>query len=101
MAKRLRKRDPVRPNPDEQSGSAGRPTGGDPAEQGKDTGQDRYGQSGFGGQQERETIGQASYRRSGPDGGQIANPKSNPGPDRADRDTKGDAGTTKSPTKKP
>ncbi|HET9474992.1 MAG TPA: hypothetical protein VFO82_13925 [Steroidobacteraceae bacterium] len=79
--------EPALPSSDEQSGSAGRPTVDGKGEQGKDTGQDRYGQSGLGGKQGVETIGQASYRRSGPDGGQIDNPRSNHGSGRADRDS--------------
>ena len=79
--------EPARPSSDEQSGSAGRPTVDGKGEQGKDTGQDRYGQSGFGGKQVDETIGQANYRRSGPEGGQIDNPRSNHGSGRADRDS--------------
>lgn len=57
---------PVQPSSTEQSGSAGRPTGGN--NPGKDAGQDRYGQNGLGGAREKETDGQARYRESGRDG---------------------------------
>ena len=47
---------PVQPSAGEQSGSAGRPAATDEKTQGKDTGQDHYGQSGFaGGNPESET----------------------------------------------
>jgi len=83
-----RRQKPAMPSTNEQSGSAGRQTGHGKEEQGKDTGQDRYGQSGFGGKkQESETMGQSSYRQSGPDGGEQPNPKSNRGSGRADRES--------------
>ena len=69
---------PKQPTPEEQSGSTGRPTSGETG-QGKDTGQDSYGQSGAGGRRNGETAGQASYRKSGPDGGQQPDPDSNKG----------------------
>jgi hypothetical protein len=69
---------PAQPDPNEQSGSAGRRTGSD-ADRGKDSGQGRYGQSGLGGAQHRETDGQSNYRRSGPDGGKLPRTGSNPG----------------------
>ena len=69
---------PAQPSSNEQSGSAGRRTGND-ADRGKDTGQGRYGQSGLGGRQDRETDGQSNYRRSGPEGEELAKPRSNPG----------------------
>lgn len=55
---------PAQPSTDEQSGSTGRRAVDQDTPAGQDTGQDRYGQSGFAGTP-RETIGQASYRRSG------------------------------------
>jgi hypothetical protein len=55
---------PVQPDSNEQSGSTGRRTAKGDLEQGKDTGQDRYGQSGLGGKgRAAETNGQASYRQ--------------------------------------
>jgi len=77
---------PVQPTPEDQSGSAGRPT--DTHERGRatDAGQDRYGQSGHGGGRNRETAGQARYRRSGPDGSVQPHPDSNEGSGRPDVD---------------
>lgn len=54
---------PKQPNAAEQSGSTGRRAADGP-QRDKDSGQDRYGQSGFAGR-ETETEGQARYRRSG------------------------------------
>ena len=90
---------PAQPNSDEQSGSAGRRT--DTHEDGrtKDTGQDRYGQSGFGGKEGRETMGQSQYRRSNP-GGQEAPRESNSGSGRPDVDSPVDHDPTKPPLKK-
>jgi hypothetical protein len=56
---------PNQPSPDEQSGSAGRNTETDKLDQGKDTGQDRYGQSGVAGKAVQETPGQANYAENG------------------------------------
>jgi hypothetical protein len=70
---------PVQPDPDDQSGSTGRPTTGDKGRQGQDTGQDRYGQTGLGGTQEHETEGQARYRRSGVEGDDSERTGSTPG----------------------
>jgi len=79
---------PETPQPDsnEQSGSTGRRT--DAQEKGReaDTGQGRYGQTGFGGKHDHETIGQARYRRSGPDGRQV-DTDSNEGSGRPDVDS--------------
>jgi hypothetical protein len=60
---------PAQPGAQEQSGSTGRPTETEQGSNGqrKNSGQDRYGQSGFGGQQKSETAGQERYRRSGSD----------------------------------
>jgi hypothetical protein len=70
---------PVQPSPAEQSGSTGRPTGnGDPAEQGADSGQGRYGQTGSGGAQP-ETTGQKTYRESETDGNSQTKNRSNAG----------------------
>jgi hypothetical protein len=57
-------RESAEPSSTEQSGSAGRVTGSGENEQGQDTGQDRYGQSGFGGEPGQQTLDQANYRRS-------------------------------------
>ena len=59
-----RRQDP-QPSSDEQSGSTGRRT--DPKDLGKDkdTGQGRYGQTGHGGEVNRETAGQKRYQNSG------------------------------------
>jgi hypothetical protein len=78
---------PAQPSSSEQSGSAGRRTDVTGESRGKDTGQGRYGQSGLGGKRGHETQGQASYRRSGPDGGRQSDPRSNPGSGRPDRDS--------------
>ena len=77
---------PVQPDSHEQSGSAGRPSGRADMDQRKDTGQDRYGQTGLGGTVECETAGQARYRRSGVDGDPGSRNESNPGSGRADHD---------------
>jgi len=72
-------REPVQPSPGDQSGSTGRPTGnGDPADQGADSGQGRYGQTGFGGAQP-ETTGQQRYRASEADGNEETKGRSNAG----------------------
>jgi len=78
---------PKQPNSNDQSGSTGRRT--DTHENGRktDTGQDKYGQSGFGGKQGSETSGQSRYRKSGPDGGDQADPESNEGSGRPDVDS--------------
>lgn len=55
--------EPAQPSTDDQSGSTGRRSPGK-EDQGKDTGQGRYGQTGLGGK-DKETDGQASYRKSG------------------------------------
>ena len=70
---------PAQPTPTEQSGSAGRQTGDGTGADGKDSGQGRYGQSGLGGKQNRETAGQTRYQRSGPDGSEQSKVKSNRG----------------------
>jgi hypothetical protein len=70
--------------PREQSGSTGRraATGGN---DGKDTGQGRYGQTGVAGKQ-TETDGQANYRESASRGSAANKTRSNKGSGRADRD---------------
>ncbi len=77
---------PAQPSSTEQSGSAGRRVAGK-SDPGKDTGQGRYGQSGFGGKVSRDTLGQEQFKRSGPDGGQDPEPDSNHGSGRADRES--------------
>lgn len=64
-------REPAQPSTDEQSGSTGRRTDGN-TDTGKYTGQDKYGQSG--GAPGPETDGQSRYRKSGPDGKDLADP---------------------------
>lgn len=66
MAKPKRGDVPSQPDPNEQSGSAGRNTSPDKLDQTKDTGQDRYGQSGYGGAKPA-TPGKANYRKPKPD----------------------------------
>jgi len=90
------KGEPVQPTPEDQSGSTGRPT--DTHERGRatDTGQGRYGQSGHGGDsRDRETAGQARYRKSTPDGGEQPDPDSNPGSGRPDVDPHDDQNSRK------
>ncbi len=74
---------PAQPSSDDQSGSTGRraPDGEQP--QGIDTGQGRYGQSGFA-EVQAETIGQAKYRRSEAQGDPKTKSQSNRGSGRAD-----------------
>lgn len=55
---------PVQPASNEQSGSTGRHTGAENLDPGKNTGQDRYGQTGLGGKVDAETIGQQDYKNS-------------------------------------
>jgi hypothetical protein len=78
--------EPVQTDSNEQSGSTGRHTGVDEIAQGKDTGQDRYGQSGCGGNDDTETIGQAAYRKSGSDSEQERRSENNDGSGRADHE---------------
>lgn len=52
-------------------------------ERGQDTGQDRYGQSGFAGGEHQETMGQSQYRRSEADGDPESKTKGNRGSGRA------------------
>jgi len=92
--------EPPQPDSNEQSGSGGRRTETRDNERSKDTGQDRYGQSGFGGKKGHETIGQARYRRSGPEGGEQADPESNQGSGRPDVDSRGGRDAAKPPSKK-
>ena len=77
---------PVQPDANEQSGSTGRHTGDGKSGQGKDTGQDRYGQTGFGGGNGAETAGQASYRNSGGKADPDSKSRSNAGSGRADHE---------------
>jgi hypothetical protein len=81
--------EPAQPNSDEQSGSTGRRTNTGELGPTADTGQGRYGQSGFGGKEGRETMGQSRYRQSGPDGGKEADSESNQGSGRPDVDSQG------------
>jgi hypothetical protein len=78
---------PAQAGPSEQSGSAGRPTTGAENAQGKDTGQGRYGQSGFAGGQPHETMGQWKYRDSEKQGTPDSKSQSNRGSGRADRES--------------
>ena len=73
------------PNPNDQSGSTGRPTF-DPTNPGKYAGQDKYGQSGHGGGKPAETDGQAKYRRSEQQGDPRSKQDSNKGTGHADAD---------------
>jgi hypothetical protein len=79
MEKLMTKQEPKQPSADEQSGSTGRKAG--PG--GKNTGQDRYGQSGAGGPRDQGTDGRANYQDSTPDGGDQAEPDSNQGSGRS------------------
>lgn len=67
------------PGSNEQSGSTGRHTGKEVLEKDKDTGQGRYGQSGFAGNVNRETIGQQKFKQSPPGGDEKLEPDSNHG----------------------
>ena len=78
---------PPQPNTNEQSGSTGRRTETEEKGRGADTGQGRYGQTGFGGKHDHETDGQKWYRKSGPDGGRNADTDSNEGSGRPDVDS--------------
>lgn len=72
------------PNPNDQSGSTGRPVF-DPTNPGKYAGQDKYGQTGHGGKP-AETDGQAKYRKSEQQGDARSKQDSNKGSGRADAD---------------
>jgi hypothetical protein len=78
--------DPRQPDSNEQSGSTGRNTDADKIAPDKDTGQDQYGQTGFGGVSGHETIGQANYRKSGSAAVEGRKSASNEGSGRADRE---------------
>jgi hypothetical protein len=80
--------EPSQPDSTEQSGSTGRRTDTQGKGTAADTGQGRYGQTGLGGKRDPETIGQARYRRSGPDGGHRGDTDSNEGSGRPDVDSK-------------
>jgi hypothetical protein len=67
MPKRKSDRALNQPAPNEQSGSTGRNTSPDKLDKAKDTGQDRYGQSGFGGKAQPQTPVEANYRQRQPD----------------------------------
>ncbi|HEU5134332.1 MAG TPA: hypothetical protein VFU13_04235 [Steroidobacteraceae bacterium] len=77
-----RKPDSVQPDSNEQSGSTGRRTDAKNLGKDKDTGQDRYGQSGLGGRVNRETAGQRRYKQT-PSGSEQVPPESNRGSGRA------------------
>ena len=79
---------PKQPDTDEQSGSAGRKTENPQVGYGKDSGQDRYGQSGLGGTVDRETAGQSAYRRSGAKGAPKSRSQSNAGSGKADPESR-------------
>lgn len=75
MAKRARQPEPPRPDPEDQSGSAGRDPGPprhDPGQDGKpgtgdNTGQGNYGQSGYGkGRYDKGGAGQTNYQEDTP-----------------------------------
>ena len=74
-----RKPDRVQPDSNEQSGSTGRHTDKKDLGKDKDAGQDRYGQSGLGGKENRETIGQQRYRQT--PSGQTRSGTEQPTPD--------------------
>lgn len=93
-----RKQDPAQPDSNEQSGSAGRRTDKKDLGKDKDTGQDRYGQSGLGGKVDRETNGQQRYRETGSGAGQRRKPGSNPGSGIAEDESEK---RLKDPAKKP
>jgi hypothetical protein len=76
----------VQPGTREQSGSAGRNTPAGATGQQKDTGQGRYGQSGFGGSSRSKTDGERKYERSGANGDPRTKSRSNPGSGRAEAD---------------
>lgn len=70
----------VQPDSNEQSGSTGRRTAKKDLAKDKDTGQDRYGQSGAGGSKgSGETAGQRKYRNTPSGSEQSRPPASNPG----------------------
>jgi hypothetical protein len=75
---------PSQPGPDEQSGSNGRRAVGEGQPAGKDTGQGRYGQSGFGGGDQPPT--QTRYQDSAKEGDDKSKHESNRGSGRADRE---------------
>lgn len=102
---------PSQPSPDEQSGSTGRPTAVPDGGSNRDSGQNRYGQSGGSGKPDRETQGQAKYRESSSDGrdGAASRPDgaaiqkdsgSNQGSGRADREVNGVDPPAATPRKK-
>ena len=79
--------EPAQPSSSDQSGSAGRPTEGAQHSQGKDSGQNRYGQTGFVGGEPRETMGQWKYRDSDKQGTPDSKSQSNRGSGRADAES--------------
>lgn len=79
--------EPAQPSSSDQSGSAGRSTESAKHSQGKDSGQNRYGQSGFVGGEPRETMGQWKYRDSEKQGTPDSKSQSNRGSGRADAET--------------
>lgn len=92
---------PSQPSSDEQSGSAGRRTDVKDSGRSKDSGQDRYGQSGVGGEHDHETQGQTKYRESGADGKPKGEHDSNRGSGRADREVEGVDQPAGTPARKP
>lgn len=77
--------EPAQPSVDEQSGSTGRPTGGK-GNDGQDSGQGRYGQSGFGGKDQPVPGSEDQPVANGED---HRKHDSDPGSGRADRETQG------------
>ncbi len=77
---------PNQPDSNEQSGSTGRNTDADKLDQGKDTGQDRYGQSGYAGPANDAPIAKSSYRKTGPGSSRDRKAKSNRGSGRVDHE---------------
>ena len=92
---------PGQPSSDEQSGSTGRRTDVKDTGRSKDSGQDRYGQSGLGATHDRETEGQTKYRESGGVGKPKSKNDSNRGSGSADEEVDGVDQPTRPDTRKP
>jgi hypothetical protein len=80
MVARKRTAEPsVQPPSNDESGSTGRNTTPENLGRDKDSGQERYGQSGHGGETDIETVGKPGNRRSSPDGEGGSKTESNEG----------------------
>jgi hypothetical protein len=77
---------PKQPDVREQSGSTGRATPDHAKSHDEDTGQGRYGQTGFGGHEPPKTQGREQYQRSERDGDPASKQESNPGSGRPEDD---------------